>query len=106
MRDVLPKNVGNIETGVINLDTINGPGTHWTCYYKNKDICYYFDSYGLDSPIEFDKYVKCDILSSTYDIQKDKEYICGQLCITVLYALVVKNIKFHDILLYLYNIIK
>ena len=32
---------------IINLDTINKPGSHWVAaYIKNYSKCYYFDSYG------------------------------------------------------------
>lgn len=104
MRDTLPKHVRKVEVGVINLDSIHGPGTHWVCYYKKNNICYYFDSYGLPPPKEFDEYVQCDILYNTYNIQKEKEYICGQLCIYVLYGLLVEKISFHEILISLYNL--
>ena len=104
MRDALPKQVRNVEAGIMNLDTMEGLGTHWVCYYKENNICYYFDSYGLFPPKEFDEYVKCDILLNTYNIQKEKEYICGQLCIYVLYGLLVEHIKFHEILIFLDNL--
>jgi hypothetical protein len=44
MRDTLPSK--------LNLDISKNNGTHWVCYYKNKDKCYYFDSFGLDPPLE------------------------------------------------------
>lgn len=34
MRDNLPKKVKKYERGIVNLDSINGPGTHWTAYKK------------------------------------------------------------------------
>ena len=32
--------------GIINLDSNNGPGTHWACYVD----CFYFDPFGLPPP--------------------------------------------------------
>lgn len=44
MRDTLPGKVNNEECGVVNLDESGNTGTHWVCYHKNKERCYYFDS--------------------------------------------------------------
>ena len=32
--------------GIINLDSNNGPGTHWVCYVDS----FYFDPFGLPPP--------------------------------------------------------
>ena len=32
--------------GIINLDSNNGPGTHWSCYVDS----FYFDPYGIPPP--------------------------------------------------------
>ena len=45
MRDTLPDKINEIECGVVNLDLNKNTGTHWVCYYKNKDTSYYFDSF-------------------------------------------------------------
>ncbi|CAF2043950.1 unnamed protein product, partial [Rotaria magnacalcarata] len=88
-------------------DSINGPGTHWTCWIKqSENLCYYFDSFGVAPPIEFEKYVKCNILYSTYQIQKMEEVICGHLCLLVLYGAVKLKLDFHSVVLklfFLYN---
>jgi hypothetical protein len=52
MSDTLPSKINELECGIVNLDISENNGTHWVSYYKNKDICYYFDSFGLDPPIE------------------------------------------------------
>jgi hypothetical protein len=104
MRDTLPKNSSNEnECGIMNLDSIKNSGTHWTCWFKNNNLCYYFDSFGVKPPLEFEAYMQCDILYSTYQIQKINEVICGHLCLTVLYGLAVLNINFHSIIFFLYN---
>lgn len=100
MRDTLPKNSSKgKECGIMNLDSIAGSGTHWTCWFKNdNNLCYYFDSFGVNPPLEFEKYIKCDIIYSTYQIQNFDDVICGHLCLMVLYGLEKLKIDFHSIL--------
>ena len=52
MRDTLPNKINELECRILNLDICKNNGTHWVCYCKNKDKCYYFDSFGLYSPLE------------------------------------------------------
>ena len=52
MRDTLPSKMNDEECGILNLDVSKNSGTHWLCYYKNKDKSYYFDSFGLDPPLQ------------------------------------------------------
>ena len=124
MRDGLPKVLKSSECGIMNLDLESGDGTHWTCWYKHKDTCYYFDSFGLTPPDEFYRYMKvkgsvCDpptknIYHNTYEIQQRNDVICGHLCVLVLYLLGKSfgNTKgarrptvdtFHEILYFLYK---
>ena len=58
MQDTLPDKVLSRETGIINLDSSEGKGTHWVCYSKNNKNIYYFDSFGLDPPLELQEYLK------------------------------------------------
>ena len=101
MRDDLPDGLWNEECGLLNLDTSVGNGTHWTCWYKKYNICYYFDSFGLSPPLEFSKYMECDILNSTYQVQRLGDVVCGHLSFFMLYMLTVSLIPFHDALYYL-----
>jgi hypothetical protein len=104
MRDTLPKNSiinKENECGIMNLDSVKGPGTHWTCWVKINNLCYYFDSFGVDPPLEFENYMKCDLVYSTYQIQKFDDVICGHLCLIILYGLTVLKINFHSILFFL-----
>ena len=92
MRNGLPKRSLKTECGILNLDVEHGSGTHWTCWYKlDSTHCYYFDSYGLTSPSEFDDYIKMDIQVSPYNIQRDHPNICGHLCLIFLYECVIKK---------------
>lgn len=103
MRDTLPSVPNEIECGIMNLDSNIGNGTHWTCWYKkSKHLCYYFDSFGINPPLEFEQYMKTDLLYSTYEIQQLNDVICGHLCLVVLYALM-NNCDFHRTVLRLYS---
>jgi hypothetical protein len=87
MRDTLPNKIKNKECGIVNLDSVENEGTHWVCYYKNKNEKYYFDSFGLDPPSEIKNYLGEDILVSTFVIQKLGTNYCGHLCLKVLYEM-------------------
>ena len=88
MRDEIPDNILR-GCGVINLDDSNGPGTHWTAWYKN----IYFDSYGLPPPEEFlDKTNNAVIKYNDFDIQKSYDPpFCGHLCLAFIDAMTAKQ---------------
>ena len=91
MRDKLPKTIQRNESGIINLDTYNGPGTHWTAYAKNNKNIIYFDSYGdLPPPTEVITYFLSDKKKNkiSYNYTKYQTFNttnCGQLCLKFLY---------------------
>lgn len=88
MRDSLPVKPFRNESAVINLDSINGPGTHWVAYCKKLNNVYYYDSFGdLPPPLELVKYFGSEskIYYNYLKYQDFDTYICGQLCITFLY---------------------
>ena len=41
-----------IESGILNLNLSTESGSHWTCWYRNHNKKYYFDSFGLSPPNE------------------------------------------------------
>ena len=85
MRDELKGKIPkNKECGIINLDTSKGIGSHWSCWYKNGDNKYYFDSFGLLPPKEIIKYLGSPIMYSTYQIQQFNDTNCGEWCLYVL----------------------
>ena len=45
------------EYGIVNFDKSGGPGTHWVTWYKNGKTKIYFDSYGVQPPIEIINYL-------------------------------------------------
>ena len=57
-RNALPESIHKKECGVINLDDIEGQGTHWVCYRNlEKNLVEYFDPFGLIMPYEIRDYL-------------------------------------------------
>lgn len=87
MRNCLPKNMWEYETGIVNLDSCSGRGTHWICYKRLKDIVYYFDSLGnFAPPKELQHYFRTakNVLYNYDRVQNDDSPICGALCLEFL----------------------
>lgn len=87
MRDSLPKGrPWKNESGIINLDSSNGLGTHWVAYFKKDYYIDYFDSFGnLPPPVELITYLGNNI---HYNYIKHQDYDsvnCGHLCLRFLY---------------------
>ena len=57
--------------GIINLDSNNGPGTHWVCYVDS----FYFDPFGLPPP-ENILFIK---RYNTSQFQKKISVLCGKI---------------------------
>ena len=91
MRNQLSMKPFKYKCSIMNLDIQKDNGTNWTCWHKANKICYYFDKCGLMLPIELKNYVKCDLLINTYQVQKENDIICDQLCLCVLYKLLIKK---------------
>ena len=84
-RDNLPNQIEKKECGVINLDSQIGPGAHWVCYRNiDKDVCEYFDSFGLLMPVEVQKDLSTSgkqIVYSIDEIQERDSVLCGYWCL-------------------------
>lgn len=89
MRDSLPnEKPWQKECMIVNHDSIKNIGTHWTCFVKEKENAYYFDSFGkLAPPIELVTYLgsKTQIFYNYERFQKFCTVICGHLCLRFLY---------------------
>lgn len=86
MRDNLPRKIRKLECGVVNMDSSNGPGTHWTAYKKNNNNVLYFDSFGnLKPPTEILKYFNSNnpvqVLYNYKIYQNYSDINCGHLCL-------------------------
>jgi hypothetical protein len=86
MRNTLPRNPRTNEKAIINLDSMEGEGTHWVCYSKKKNIVCYYNSFGnIPPPTEFTNYMKNCIIDMNRDCeQQEDSVICGHLCILYL----------------------
>lgn len=86
MLDSLPKKARKNECGIINLDSITGPGTHWVAYYKNGSKSEYFDSFGnLQPPKEVIKYLNNNLVYNYDTYQNYNTINCGHLCLEFLF---------------------
>ena len=82
--DTLPKKANKKECGKVNFDKNGGPGTHWVAWYKNGRTKIYFDSYGVEPPIEVVGYLGNPIRYNTDQLQPAGQVFCGHLCLFVL----------------------
>ena len=97
MRDALPPSPHRIECGILNHDDRDGPGTHWTCWYKRGPVKYYFDSYGLPPPDEMVNYLQPEIRYNTDELQRRGDVVCGHFCLYVL-KLLAAGQSFEDVI--------
>lgn len=86
LKDISPREK---ESGVLNLDTSENQGTHWTCWIKNKKTILYFDSFGLIPPPEIINFFKKSndykgVFYNNTIIQPDNTVICGHLCLYII----------------------
>lgn len=88
MRNTLPKSPYINESGIINLDNAEGPGTHWVAYAKREKRAIYFDSFGnLQPPKELIRYLERDVVKIEYNrtsYQRFNQNNCGQLSLQFL----------------------
>jgi hypothetical protein len=89
MKDEIPNDLkeGNY---IINLENSNQSGSHWTCFIKDKNNVYYYDSFGVVMPQNlFNIAVKNNL--NLYYIDKHDQNIdstsCGWWCIAFLYLM-------------------
>ena len=86
-RDGLPHAIRK-ECGIINLDEIQGPGTHWGCYRNLDNVVEYFDPFGLIMPNEALKYFRTareQLVYSMDEIQNRSTVLCGYWCLYYLF---------------------
>jgi len=84
VRDNLPRKPYKNECGILNLDDSLGNGTHWVLWHRKNNKNFYFDSYGIQPPLELKRYLNGRILYNTEKIQPKCEVFCGHSCLYVL----------------------
>lgn len=98
MRNNLPKRgPWDIEWAIVNLDDVNGPGSHWVCYIKRYAKVWYYDSFGnLKPPLELIAYFRQGKVDKIfYNYRREQEFntvLCGHLCLKFL----CKNLSFDE----------
>ena len=84
-RDRLPDYIRKKECGIINLDSIEGEGTHWVCYRNiDKQMVEYFDPFGSIMPHEIQHYLNTSgkkVIFSQDEIQNRNTVLCGYWCL-------------------------
>jgi hypothetical protein len=101
-RDNLPKKPLLNEIGILNLDQIKNPGTHWTFWYKKGENCFYFDSFGMKPCEELCDYLQTIPNYSDYVIQVLNTNYCGHLCILVI-NLIIQGFSFQEAILTIFK---
>ena len=95
--DTLPRKPNKKECGILNFDQSGGPGTHRVAWYINGKTKIYFNSYGVQPPIEVVEYLGSPIYYNTDQLQPVGEVFCGHLCLYILKELDMGH-KFHKVL--------
>ena len=65
-------------------------GSHWVCFQVNKYANgkvepFYFDSYGVGSPIEVEEYTGMKMPFQSKDVQSIVAEVCGYYCLAILH---------------------
>ena len=87
-RDNLSQKMKKDEVGIINLDSQNGPDTHWVAYRNGDKYAEYFDSFGLIMPNEVAQYLSTSgkrLMYSGDEIQERDSVLCGYWCLYYLF---------------------
>lgn len=94
MRNELPDTIRYNESGVVNLDDADGPGTHWVSYKKCANSVQYYDSFGnLRPPQELMHYFNSNVdadgrpVHVRYNYERQQTVntiVCGHLCLRFL----------------------
>uniref|UniRef100_A0A8D8QWM4 Uncharacterized protein n=1 Tax=Cacopsylla melanoneura TaxID=428564 RepID=A0A8D8QWM4_9HEMI len=86
MRDRLPCKPNKMESMIVNLDSSQGPGTHWVCFVKSNSCVVFYNSFGDLSPCpEIQTYLKDCIIKYNFDSQQNyNTFVCGHLCLLFL----------------------
>ena len=82
-KDIIKTNKGKFF--ILNLDSSQNDGTHWVCFYnnKNKVVIEYFDSYGIAPINTIIKNFNYIYNSNQYQSYQSKA--CGYYCIYYIY---------------------
>ena len=91
LRDTFPTKTKLNECGILNLDSSSSNGTHWVMWFRKGKEKLYFDSYGVQPPIELIAYLKLPIFYNSERVQQNREVFCGHLYLFALKQLSLGN---------------
>lgn len=84
---------------IVNYDTSDKSGSHWVAIIKDKNLVFYFDSYGMIPIKEVkNRFPTEKVIYNDYAVQKINSNICGHLCIAFIEHIVVKEKSFYSFL--------
>ena len=101
-KDLLPKRLENDRVMVINLDDMDGTGTHWVCIINSKDNKYvlYYDSFGIEyidpKIFKFLKSSKKEILYNENQIQDISSVLCGYYCLKMIKDVMLNGFNYQE----------
>ena len=74
------------ECAIVNLDSSDGPGTHWVAFSKCGSRALYYDSFGdLPPPREIASHLAGSSISFNYTSEQSFDtVVCGHLCLLFL----------------------
>lgn len=81
---------------IINLDSSDGRGTHWTAALTQNGVNYYFDSFGVAPSDEVARVLNISAYSDNR-IQETKSNNCGLFCVYLLYQCMERGVPFEDV---------
>lgn len=86
-RDELPAKLGN-GGYIVNMDDSAGPGTHWTAFYIDGRKAAYFDSFGVEPPLEVIRALKpYKYTINRKVIQNPASGYCGMYCLVFIWMM-------------------
>ena len=101
-KDMLPKKLENDKFMVINLDNMNGTGTHWVCVINSKDSKYvlYYDSFGIEyidpKIYKFLKSSGKEILYNENQIQDITSILCGYYALKLIKDVMIDGLSYQE----------
>jgi len=99
----------NNQSVVINLDDIQGPGTHWVCIIHKNRRLFYYDPFGIEHmPTDVNKYIKRHKNSSCYTSTEQNQNMlsnkCGWFCLACINSCIGdRRMSYQDYMDILYN---
>lgn len=72
------------ECSILNLnDSSKDQRSHWVAWFKKGFNKYYFNTYGVQRPLELTDYLKSPIYYSAEVVQPRNQVVCGYLCLYI-----------------------